>query len=89
MLRFNGIGERVMLAMYNNNDARTKPPRTRFYEVIRWAAAREWRHHPLGRGRFGSGPARSLRAAEPQITDHRLRWSIAPLTTCRPSRSRA
>ncbi len=38
MLKFNGIGERVTLAMYNNTapDAAT---REKFYEVIRWAAA--------------------------------------------------
>lgn len=37
MLRFNGIGERVTIAMYNNNrpDAAT---RERFLEVARWAA---------------------------------------------------
>ncbi|HSW05140.1 amidohydrolase [Aquabacterium sp.] len=37
MLKFNGIGERITLAMYNNNfpndDARAK-----FFDVIRWAA---------------------------------------------------
>jgi len=38
MLRFNGIGERVTVAMYNNNrpDAAVKE---RFLEVLRWAAA--------------------------------------------------
>ena len=37
MLKFNGIGERITLAMYNNTapDAAT---RDRFYEVVRWAA---------------------------------------------------
>lgn len=37
MLRFNGIGERVTIAMYNNNrpDAAT---REKFLEVARWAA---------------------------------------------------
>jgi len=38
MLRFNGIGERVTLAMYNNN-APDEATRAKFYEVIRWAAS--------------------------------------------------
>jgi predicted amidohydrolase YtcJ len=38
MLRFNGIGERVTLAMYNNN-APDEATREKFYEVIRWAAS--------------------------------------------------
>jgi predicted amidohydrolase YtcJ len=39
MLRFNGIGERVTTAMYNNN-APDEATKERFYEVIRWAAGR-------------------------------------------------
>jgi predicted amidohydrolase YtcJ len=38
MLRFNGIGERVTLAMYNNNSP-DEATQERFYEVIRWAAS--------------------------------------------------
>jgi predicted amidohydrolase YtcJ len=38
MLRFNGIGERVTLAMYNNN-APDEATREKFYEVVRWAAS--------------------------------------------------
>jgi len=39
MLKFNGIGERITLSMYNNNfpDEQVK---SRFYEAIRWAADR-------------------------------------------------
>jgi predicted amidohydrolase YtcJ len=37
MLKFNGIGERVTLAMYNNT-APDEATREKFYEVIRWAA---------------------------------------------------
>ena len=40
MLKFNGIGERITLAMYNNN-APTQEVRDRFYEAIRWAAQRQ------------------------------------------------
>jgi predicted amidohydrolase YtcJ len=36
-LRFNGIGERVTIAMYNNNDP-DEAAQARFYEVARWAA---------------------------------------------------
>ena len=40
MLRFNGIGERITGAMYNNDnpDAAAKE---KFYEIIRWAAQRK------------------------------------------------
>jgi predicted amidohydrolase YtcJ len=39
MLKFNGIGERVTLAMYNNY-APDEATREKFYEVLRWAASR-------------------------------------------------
>jgi predicted amidohydrolase YtcJ len=39
MLKFNGIGERVTLAMYNNY-APDEVTREKFYEVLRWAAGR-------------------------------------------------
>ena len=39
MLKFNGIGERITLAMYNNN-APSPEVRDKFYEAIRWAAER-------------------------------------------------
>ena len=79
MLRFNGIGERVTLAMYNNY-APDEATREKFYEVIRWAA--------------GQGLAVTLHWAEggsvPVLLDlyerlnreipiTRLRWSIAHL----------
>lgn len=37
MLRFNGLGERVTIAMYNN-DQPNEAAREKFLEVIRWAA---------------------------------------------------
>ena len=37
MLRFNGIGERITLAMYNNNFPNDEV-KDKFYELIRWAA---------------------------------------------------
>jgi predicted amidohydrolase YtcJ len=39
MLRFNGIGENVLWAMYNNDNP-TEADKERFYEVARWAAER-------------------------------------------------
>ncbi|MBN1240754.1 MAG: amidohydrolase [Gammaproteobacteria bacterium] len=39
MLRFNGLGERVTTAMYNNPSP-SDADRERFYEIARWAAAR-------------------------------------------------
>ncbi|MET3913867.1 putative amidohydrolase YtcJ [Variovorax sp. OAS795] len=79
MLKFNGLGERVTLAMYNNNfpDASAKD---KFYELIKWAAMRRlavtihWQEN---------GSVDHLLAlyqkldAEVPIKD--LRWSIAHL----------
>ena len=39
MLRFNGIGERITTAMYNN-DRPTDAEKERFYEIALWAARR-------------------------------------------------
>jgi len=39
MLKFNGIGERITLSMYNNNFP-NEEVKSRFYEAIRWAADR-------------------------------------------------
>jgi predicted amidohydrolase YtcJ len=40
MLRFNGIGERITLAMYNNNFP-SDEVKAKFVEVLRWAAAQK------------------------------------------------
>jgi predicted amidohydrolase YtcJ len=37
LLKFNGLGERITIAMYNN-DHPDEPTRTHFVEVLRWAA---------------------------------------------------
>jgi predicted amidohydrolase YtcJ len=39
MLRFNGLGERITFAM-NNNPEPTAEHKERYYEIVRWAAAR-------------------------------------------------
>jgi predicted amidohydrolase YtcJ len=38
-LRFNGLGERITLAM-NNNPAPSEADKERYYEIVRWAAQR-------------------------------------------------
>jgi predicted amidohydrolase YtcJ len=38
-LRFNGLGERITLAM-NNNPSPTAADKTQYYEILRWAAER-------------------------------------------------
>lgn len=79
MLRFNGIGERVTLAMYNNN-APDEATRDRFYEVIRWAAGQGMAvtiHWVDG----GSVPVLLdlYERLNREIPITRLRWSIAHL----------
>jgi len=84
MLRFNGIGERITAAMYNNNqpDAAAKE---RFLEVVRWAARQKlavtihWQedasvHHLLDLYEQVN--------RETPIAD--LRWSIAHLDNASP-----
>ena len=39
MLRFNGLGERITVAM-NNNNAPTQADRDAYYRIVRWAAER-------------------------------------------------
>ncbi|MBT2333329.1 amidohydrolase [Variovorax paradoxus] len=84
MLKFNGLGERVTLAMYNNNfpDAAAKE---KFYELIKWAAVRRlavtihWQEN--GSVDHLLGLYEKLNAEVP-IKD--LRWSIAHLDDASP-----
>lgn len=84
MLKFNGLGERVTLAMYNNNfpDEATKQ---KFYELIQWAAAKKMAVtiHWLENGSVDHllGLYEKLNAEVP-IKD--LRWSIAHLDDASP-----
>ena len=79
MLRFNGIGERVTLAMYNNNTP-DEATRDRFYEVIRWAASQgmavtiHW-----AEGDSVSVLLDLYERLNKEIPITRLRWSIAHL----------
>jgi predicted amidohydrolase YtcJ len=84
MLKFNGLGERVTLAMYNNNFP-DEAAKAKFYELIKWAAhAQARRHHPLAGERLGRSPARAVREAERRGADPDLRWSIAHLDDASP-----
>jgi predicted amidohydrolase YtcJ len=79
MLKFNGLGERVTLAMYNNNfpDDAVK---AKFYEVIKWAAQRKlavtihWQEN--GSVEHLLGLYEKLNA---EVPINGLRWSIAHL----------
>jgi predicted amidohydrolase YtcJ len=84
MLKFNGIGERITGAMYNNNapDAAAKD---KFLEIIRWAAKQglsvtiHWQedksvHHLLD----------LYEAVDKETPIARLRWSIAHLDNASP-----
>jgi len=79
MLRFNGIGENVTWAMYNNDNP-TQAQKQQYYEVARWAAARgmtltqHWPndksvHHLLD----------VFERVNKEIPIAKLRWSIAHL----------
>jgi hypothetical protein len=79
MLRFNGIGERVTWAMYNN-DTPTEAQKEELYQVARWTAERgmaltaHWNndrsvHHLLD----------VLERVDREIPIRDLRWSIAHL----------
>ncbi|NVM89520.1 hypothetical protein FHT32_003175 [Variovorax sp. SG517] len=84
MLKFNGLGERVTLAMYNNNFP-DEAARAKFYELIKWAAQRKlavtihWQEN--GSVDHLLGLYEKLNAEVP-IRD--LRWSIAHLDDASP-----
>ncbi|WP_395318724.1 amidohydrolase [Variovorax sp. UC74_104] len=79
MLKFNGLGERVTLAMYNNNFP-DEAAKAKFYELVKWAAQRKmavtihWQEN--GSVDHLLGLYEKLNAEVP-IKD--LRWSIAHL----------
>ena len=70
MLRFNGLGERITVAMNNNTSADRRRTSRSYYEIVRWAAERgmtltmHWGHDAS----VGSS-ARHLRAGEPRDAD--------------------
>jgi len=84
MLKFNGLGERVTLAMYNNNFP-DEAAKAKFYELVKWAAQRKlavtihWQEN--GSVDHLLGLYEKLNAEVP-IRD--LRWSIAHLDDASP-----
>jgi len=79
MLKFNGIGERVTLAMYNN-DAPDATTQEKFYEVLQWAARQGMAvtiHWVDGKSLPVLLDIYERLNREVAITD--LRWSIAHL----------
>jgi len=84
MLKFNGLGERVTLAMYNNNFP-DEAAKAKFYELVKWAATKKmavtihWQEN--GSVDHLLGLYEKLNAEVP-IKD--LRWSIAHLDDASP-----
>jgi len=84
MLRFNGIGERITTAMYNNN-APDEAAKERFYEVIRWAAGRglsltiHWQENASVDQLLAL-----FERVDRQVPIASLRWSIAHLDDASP-----
>jgi predicted amidohydrolase YtcJ len=83
-LRFNGIGERVTLAMYNNNDP-DETAQARFYEVARWAAQQglavtiHWTEN-----RSVHRLLDLYERLDSEVPIGKLRWSIAHLDDASP-----
>lgn len=79
MLRFNGIGERITFAMYNN-DRPTDADKERFYEIALWAARRgmaltiHW-----GRDASVDHLLTVFERVNREVPIASLRWSIAHL----------
>lgn len=84
MLKFNGLGERVTLAMYNNNFP-DEAAKAKFYELVKWAATQRlavtihWQEN--GSVDHLLGLYEKLNAEVP-LKD--LRWSIAHLDDASP-----
>ena len=79
LLRFNGIGEAVTWAMYNNDDS-TEADRAGFYEVARWAAERRMTLTIHWNNDRSVGQLLDLfERLDREAPLHPLRWSIAHL----------
>jgi predicted amidohydrolase YtcJ len=79
MLKFNGLGERVTLAMYNN-DHPDEAAQAQFYEVVRWAAQNRL---PVTIHWMNGGSVTVLldlyERLDKEVPLRGLRWSIAHL----------
>ena len=79
MLRFNGLGERVTVAM-NNNDKPTEAQKDEYYEIARWAAGRGMTITMHWNSDASVGELLSIwERVNAQVPIARLRWSIAHL----------
>jgi predicted amidohydrolase YtcJ len=79
MLRFNGIGERITVAM-NNNDKPTDAEKEKYYEIVRWAAQQGMAltmHWP--RSASAGQLLDIFERANREMPIGGLRWSIAHL----------
>jgi predicted amidohydrolase YtcJ len=71
MLRFNGLGERITLAM-NNNPSPGEADREAFYAIAKWAASR--------------GLTLTMHWGPDSTVDHLLTIFERPLVDCPPER---
>jgi predicted amidohydrolase YtcJ len=79
MLRFNGLGERVTVAM-NNNDKPTGAQKEAYYEIARWAAERGMTITMHWNSDASVGELLSIwERVNAQVPIAPLRWSIAHL----------
>jgi predicted amidohydrolase YtcJ len=79
MLRFNGLGERVTVAM-NNNDKPTGQQQEQYYEIARWAAERGMTITMHWNSDASVGELLSIwERVNAQVPIAPLRWSIAHL----------
>jgi len=84
MLRFNGIGENVAWAMYNN-DAPTEAQKEQYYEIARWAAARGMTLTQHWNNNKSVGHLLDVfERVNREIPIAPLRWSIAHLNDATP-----
>ncbi len=84
MLRFNGIGENVAWAMYNN-DAPTEAQKQQYYEIARWAAARGMTLTQHWNNNKSVGDLLDVfERVNKEISIAPLRWSIAHLNDATP-----
>jgi predicted amidohydrolase YtcJ len=79
MLRFNGLGERVTVAM-NNNDKPTQAQKEKYFEIAKWAAERGMTITMHWNNDASVGELLSIwERVNAQVPIGPLRWSIAHL----------
>ena len=79
MLRFNGLGERVTVAL-NNNDRPTEAQKEKYYEIARWAAGQGMTITMHWNNDASAGELLTIwERVNAQVPIAPLRWSIAHL----------